>query len=97
MTIVKIKNETVFVIYRNGEPYQERGRKIVYTTIGAAKRIITGDSEEIARRNFDKEKGYDESRHHLGWWDELTQEEREKRIESVKEQFSIVVYTPKGK
>lgn len=41
---LQIKNETVYVIYRNGQPYQSKGRKLVYTTKGAANGVITQDA-----------------------------------------------------
>lgn len=86
MASLQIKKETVYVIYRNGEPYQGRGRKLVYTTIGAARGVISSDSYDEARLNYE---GFD-------WW-ELGQEGQYRFIEKVKREFEVVEYTPKGR
>lgn len=51
---LQVKNETVYVIYRNGEPYNKTGRKIAYTTKGSARGVITNEAKEIARYDFEK-------------------------------------------
>jgi hypothetical protein len=95
MANLKIKNETVYVIYHNGQPYQKPGRKLVYTSKGAAKNVITTDAQYEARRRYENErknKNYDLP----SWW-ELTEEEREKHIDAVKSEFEVVEYGPKGR
>ena len=80
---LKIKNETVYVIYHNGQPYDNSGRKIVYTSKGAAKGVITNDAKDNARYT-------------KGYYD-LSHEQKEKLIEENLMGFEIVEYTPKGK
>jgi hypothetical protein len=89
---LKIKNETVYVIYLNGEPYSESGRKLVYTTKGAANGVITYDAEQEARRRYDelrKKSGYEM----LDWYYDT--EEKKQLIEEVRSQFEVVEYAPK--
>ncbi|MNX90399.1 hypothetical protein D3C86_1224450 [compost metagenome] len=81
---LQIKNETVYVIYRNGEPYQSRGRKLVYTTKGAANGVITQEAHDEARLSFN------------GSWYDLNNNERDSMIEAAKTEFDIVEYGPKG-
>jgi hypothetical protein len=93
MAGLKIKNETVYVIYRNGEPYQKAGRKIVYTSKGAANGVITADTYDEAYENYKgnrKESGYIMSE-----WYYLPTEEKERLINEVKSQFELVEYVPK--
>lgn len=85
MASLQIKDETVYVIYRNGEPYQGRGQKLVYTTKGAAKCVILSDSYDETELNYE---GFD--------WRALSNEERNKLVEKVKSEFEVVEYTPKG-
>jgi hypothetical protein len=87
MANLKIKNETVFVVYKDGEPYQSWGRKLVYTTKGAANGVITTDSEEIARQRYEK--------YHGSWYDNLDREERSKKIDEVRKEFEVMEYGPK--
>lgn len=85
---LKIKNETVYVIYHNGEPYQGNGRKLVYTTKGSANGVITQDAKDEARYRFEKSKvGND--------WYELSLSERDKLIDKVKEEFQVIEYAPR--
>lgn len=86
MASLQIKDETVYVIYRNGQPYQGYGRKLVYTTKRAANGVITFESYDEARFNY---KGSD-------WW-ELGQDQWNEIIEKVKSEFEVVEYTPKGR
>jgi hypothetical protein len=95
MAGLKIKNETVYVIYRNGEPYQKAGRKIVYTSKGAANGVITADTYDEAYENYKKIRT--ESRYTIAEWYYLPDAEREKFIEDVKSQFELVEYVPKKK
>lgn len=83
MTGLKIKNETVYVIYCDGHPYQGNGRKLVYTTKGAANGVITNEATDKLRYGLDE--FYD-----------LTHDERNKLIEDEKKKYTIVEYTPKG-
>jgi hypothetical protein len=92
---LKIKDETVFVIYRNGEPYKKPGRKLVYTTKGAANGIITTDTYEEAYQKYKgnrKENGYTMSE-----WYYLSSGVQEKLIDEIKRQFEIIEYGPKGR
>ena len=82
---MEIKNETVYVIYYDGKPYKTSGRKLVYTTIGSAKGVITTDSEEIARYDYEG-----------SWWD-LHRDERKKLANTIKERFEVVEYKPVNK
>lgn len=76
--------EEVFVIYRNGEMYCERGRKTAYLTKGSAKSVITSDSKFLAEVRTQ------------GYYD-LTSKERSKIAKKIAEEvFEIVTYTPKG-
>jgi len=81
---LEIKNETVYVIYKNGKPYQSFGRKIVYTTKGSANGVITADAKKHAQMNYVKG----------SWWD-LMPSEQEKLIEKEKGKFELVEYVPK--
>ncbi|WP_431785856.1 hypothetical protein [Paenibacillus lactis] len=83
---LQIKNETVYVIYRNGQPYQSKGRKLVYTTKGAANGVITQDAYDEARHHY---KGFD-------WW-ELGEERQNELVQRIKSEFELVEYTPKGR
>lgn len=90
---LKIKDETVYVIYRNGEPYQARGRKLVYTTKGAANGVITNDAQNEAwnkYRDMLKEKGIKPLEHRTNY-DVLDSFENEARKE-----FKVVEYGPKN-
>lgn len=80
---LEIKDETVYVIYRNGTPYNTTGRKIVYTFKGAAKGVITNEAKDIAQMDY------------AGDWYELSRSKREKLIENVTEEFEIIEYVPK--
>lgn len=77
-------DDRVYVIYRNGKRYDQRGRKIAYLTRGAAKGVITSDAEEIARQKYGLRT----------WWD-LTKDERKRLAKQVaEEEFEIVEYAP---
>jgi hypothetical protein len=87
-----IKNETVYVIYRKGQPYSESGRKLVYTTKGSANGVITYDAEQEARRRYDelrKKSGYKM----LDWYYDT--EEKKQLIDEVRSQFEVVEYVPR--
>ena len=77
---MEIKNETVYVIYRNGEPYTESSRKTVYTKRGSANGVITTVAKEEARYGND-------------YWN-LSYEERDELVEHIKKEFSVVEYKP---
>nr|WP_145401671.1 hypothetical protein [Paenibacillus xylanexedens] len=81
---LQIKNETVYVIYRNGQPYQSRGRKLVYTSKCAANGVVTKETYDEARLSY------------KGDWYELSNSKRESMTEAVKKEFNIVEYGPKG-
>jgi hypothetical protein len=77
-------NEKIYVIHYDGRQYRERGRKTAYLTKGAAKRVVTVDSEEMARREYE------------GDWYRLPREERERLTKVVAEtRFEIVEYVSK--
>ena len=80
---LQVKNETVYVIYYRGEPYNTTGRKIVYTSTGAAKGVITNESKNIAESDYE------------GYWYELSRESRDKLIQVASNEFEIVEYVPK--
>lgn len=81
---LQIKNETVYVIYRNGEPYNSAGRKIVYTTKGAARGVITNEAKDSVRNSYD----FDD-------WYELGSDKKEELIQKVVDEFEIIEYVPK--
>ena len=81
---LQIKNETVYVIYKDGEPYNGSGRKLVYTTRGAAQGVITNEAKDNAHYKYAKG----------SWWD-LSNAEKDKLIEQELSKFQIVEYTPK--
>lgn len=89
MAGLKITNETVFVIYRNGQPYESRGRKLAYTTKGAARGVITADARIIARDRFAAEDAGN------NYWYDLTKEERDELVDIVRGEFEVVDYGPK--
>ncbi|WP_339193835.1 hypothetical protein MKY95_18915 [Paenibacillus sp. FSL P4-0176] len=80
---LQIKDETVYVIYRNGSPYEARGRKLVYTSRGAANGVVTKEAYDEARLSYDRD------------WYELSNSKRESMTEKVKKEFNIVEYGPK--
>lgn len=80
---LQIKDETVYVIYQNGQPYQARGRKLVYTSKGAANGVITKEAYDEARLSYN------------GDWYDLSNSKRETMTEAVKKEFDIVEYGPK--
>lgn len=93
MAGLKIENETVYVIYRNGEPYQTSGRKLVYTTLGAANGIITTDAKRMA------ESRYLEKRRDGGYvlpdWYKVPRDKRKILIDDVRKEFVVIPYGPK--
>lgn len=94
MAGLKIKNETVYVIYRDGQPYQETGRKLVYTSKGAANGVITTDAREEARFRYDdmqRAGGYKIP----DWWD-IGKDKQQDFIDLVRAEFTVVEYGPKG-
>lgn len=83
MAGLEIKNETVYVIYRNGIPYKAAGRKLVYTTAGAANSVITNVVKDEV--NYTKE------------YYNLPRDERNAIVEKIKnEEFTVIEYGPKG-
>lgn len=84
-----IKDETVYVIYNNGQPYKSFGRKLVYTNVGGAKGVITNDSSDEARYRYEKKTKKD--------WYDLSNKKREELINKVKEEFEVVEYGPKSR
>ncbi|RKJ60276.1 hypothetical protein D7X33_28070 [Butyricicoccus sp. 1XD8-22] len=84
---LQVKDETVYVIYHNGEPYNGTGRKIVYTTKGAAKGVITKEAKELAEYKYEE----------FCDWYELSRTERDRLIQNIINEFEIVEYTPKMK
>ena len=82
---MEIKNETVYVIYHDGEPFDGNGRKSVYTKKGAARGVITEESKDIAKNRNRKD------------WYEFSREDQEQLINNVKSEFEIVEYVPKYK
>jgi hypothetical protein len=88
---LKIVDETVYVIYKNGVPYEGDGRKLVYTSTGAANGVITKEAKRDAERNYTTTRNYltDIDWYELGW------NSREYLIDRVKEEFTIVEYGPK--
>lgn len=80
---LQIKDETVYVIYRNGQPYKTHGRKLVYTSRGAANGVVTKEAYDEARLSY------------KGDWYDLSVNKRENMTEKVKKEFNIVEYGPK--
>lgn len=77
-------SKSVYVIHYKGEQYRKAGRKTAYLTKGAAKGVITVDSEEIAKYS------------HSGSWYDLPREKREQMAKRVAElDFEVVEYVPK--
>jgi hypothetical protein len=89
---LKIENETVYVIYKNGIPYDGDGRKLVYTSISAANGVITKEAKREAERNYDWMSPKFPGR---PYWYELDSEYRNRTIEEEKNEFIIVEYGPK--
>ncbi|WP_063562919.1 hypothetical protein [Paenibacillus sp. O199] len=81
---LQIKDETVYVIYRNDQPYEARGRKLVYTSKGAANGVVTKEAYDEARLSY------------KGDWYELSNSKRETMTEKVKKEFNIVKYGQRG-
>jgi len=81
---LQIKNETVYVIYHNGTPYNKSGRKIVYTSKGAARGVITNDAKDIAKYDYN-----------FSDWYELSSNKKEELVQKVVDEFEIVEYAPK--
>ena len=48
----QILNETLYVIYQNGKPYDVPGRKLVYCLECTAQAVITRESIKIAKRRW---------------------------------------------
>ena len=86
MTELTIKNETVYVIYRNGEPYSSKGKKLVYTTKGAANGVITNESKELAVESV-----VDGTRNRKLWWD-LSKGEQDEIVDRIRNEFEVVEY-----
>lgn len=78
---LEIKNETVYVIYYDDKPYNTSGRKIVYTSKGAAKGVITND--------VNKEVTYSPEIHNL------SSSEVDEALKKELGKYKIVEYTPK--
>lgn len=77
---MKINNETVYVIYHNGNPYEASNRKTVYTKRGSANGVITTIAKEDARYGND-------------YWN-LNDSERKELVEEIKKEFTVVEYKP---
>lgn len=84
----KIENETVYVIYYKGKPFESSGRKIVYMNRASAKSVITSESKRLAQEIY--RQSYNQTFYDIG------KEERTKWIEICKKDFEIIEYTPKG-
>lgn len=90
---LKIEDETVYVIYYEGKPYQESGCKLVYTATSGANGVITREAKHKAEHRYDLMTKLLPDRR---YWYELDRDVRTKMIEEVKSEFSIVEYGPKN-
>jgi hypothetical protein len=88
---LKIENETVYVIYKNGVPYEGDGRKLVYTSTSAANGVITKEAKREAEHGWLVKRDYLNDAD----WYELSRKSREILIDKVKDEFTIVEYGPK--
>ncbi|QSF43402.1 hypothetical protein [Paenibacillus tianjinensis] len=75
---LKIENETVYVIYKNGVPYDGESRKLVYTSMSAASSVITTEAKREAERNYDWMEAKFPGR---PYWYELDREYRDRMID----------------
>lgn len=91
MSKLQIKNETVYVIYHEGKPYDGSGRKLVYTSRVAANGVITNDSRDEAKHRHTKTRNYMDD---TDWYD-LDKASREILIDKIRNEFSIVEYGPR--
>lgn len=89
-----VKNEAVFVIYRNGKPY-EHVKKPVYLTKGAANGQITQVVADEVQRIYEKKRK--ESGYKIQEWYWLTKEEQENHISEIRKEFDVIEYGPKGR
>lgn len=85
---MQIKNETVYVIYFDGKPYEAYGRKLAYISRGAAKGVVTGDMNAMLDRMFQKETGKD-------YFDNPNAEVWNRLEGELSARFEIVEYGPK--
>ncbi|QYK62607.1 hypothetical protein [Paenibacillus sp. S25] len=90
----KIQNETIYVIYRNGEPYQGNGENHVYKTRGAADIAMTLGIENEARSNYEKIRhSYD---YKLAEWREIGHNRQCGFMDEIRPKFQVVEYGPKS-
>lgn len=93
MAGLQIIDETVFVIYKDGKPYEATGRKLVYTKKGAANGVITAVAgDEAQRRHNDKRRGKEYT---IPEWYYLGRDENKRLIDEVRKEFEVVEYGPK--
>lgn len=84
----------VFVVFQNGAPLKDSGKKVAYLEERYAKQIITVKATELAeikyqlsRRNEDGELLNNKM------WYELSKDEKKIWIDKVRENFEIRVFT----
>lgn len=88
---LKIENETVYVIYKNGVPYDGESRKLVYTSMSAANGVVTKEAKREAEHRCNSNRSYLSD---SDWWD-MDRTSREININKVRSEFTIVEYGPK--
>lgn len=88
---LEIKDETVYVIYHKGKPYNGPGRKLVYTSRGAANGVITNDSRDEAKHRHSITRDYLTD---IDWYD-LDSASREGFIDKVRNEFTVIEYGTK--
>lgn len=77
----------VYVIYKDGEVYRQRGKKTVYLKLSSAKQVITTDSKDDAETiSF---------RYGFNWY-ELSNEEREELVKQAKQHYQIRIFKDIG-
>ena len=86
-------NFKVYIVYFDGKPLsRDDGRKVVYLDTKGAKQTATVLSKHYAKREYVNKNGYDK------WYDELTNEERNKIIDGYKkEHFEVREFEWNGK
>jgi CRISPR/Cas system CSM-associated protein Csm4 (group 5 of RAMP superfamily) len=77
--------DKVYVIYKNGEMFKDRGRKTTYLDAKSARQVISCEAKDDIKRKLD----YDV-------WYNLSKVDEKKLIEKEKHNYEIRIFTDSG-
>lgn len=84
----------VFVVFQNGAPLKDSGKKVAYLEERYAKQIITVKATELAEIKYQLSRRNEEGELlNNKMWYELSKDEKKIWIDKVRENFEIRVFT----